>query len=85
METYLKTESATTLKPYYEIKACPICYKYCEHSVLVNRKQYCRKCLDDTWRLLDAHLETKIKDNIVDNLTTNHLAIIKIINMLQLR
>lgn len=85
METYLKTERATTLKPYYEIKACPICYKYCEHSVLVNRKQYCRKCLDDTWHLLDAHLETKIKDSIVDNLITNHQEILKIINMLQLK
>ena len=85
MQTYLKTEKETTLKPYYESKACPICYKYCEHSVLVNRKQYCRKCLDDTWRLLDAHLETKIKDSIIDNLITNHHEIIKIINMLQLR
>ena len=81
MQNYLKTEKP----PYYEIKACPICYKYCDHSVLVNRKQYCRKCLDNTWRLLDSHLESKMKDNIVDNLITNHHEIIKIINMLQLR
>lgn len=83
MATYLKTEMATLKNPYYEIKACPICFKYCDHSVLVNRRQYCRKCLDKTWRILDQKLETKFKDDIVDNLITKHNELLKLINMLK--
>ena len=78
METYLKK------LPYYEIKPCPICNKYCDDSVFVNRKQYCRKCLDKTWKLFDAHLETKMKDTIVDNIITNHKEIIKLVSMFNL-
>lgn len=77
MTTYLK-------KPYYEIKPCNICDKYCDDNVLIKRNQYCRKCLDTTWVLLGVHLDPKLKDNIIDDLITNHKEILKIINMLQL-
>jgi len=83
MTSYLKTEMATMKNPYYEIKPCNICFKYCDDNVLVNRRQYCRKCLDKTWRILDQKLETKFKDDIVDNLMTKHHTILKLINMLK--
>lgn len=81
MTTYLKTEM-TTLKTYYEIKPCVVCSKLTDGNVVINRHQYCRPCLDKIWRILDSHLETKFKDDIVDNLMTNHKELLKLINML---
>jgi hypothetical protein len=74
------------LKPYMEIKACPICQLYPEHyepTLIIRRKEYHRKCLNNIWTLLDKHLEDKHKYNIVDDIVTNNIAIIKLVGLLE--
>jgi len=72
------------LKAWTEIKACPICNEYPEHheaTVIIKRKEYHRHCLNNIWCLLDKHLEDKHKYNIVDDIVTNNIAILKIISL----